>query len=83
VINVPSTITIQQTGGFIYITITTNQRSLQTLCWHGSATTKQTCSTSHGTWRIKLRKGAGKQVFLLKAHGKVVARKTVNIKLKP
>jgi len=83
VINVPSTITIQQAGAFIYITITSNdRRSLQTLCWRDASKTKQTCSRSHGVWRVKLRKTPGKRVFLLKENGKVVARKTVSIKLK-
>jgi hypothetical protein len=83
VINAPSTITIHQTGAFIYITITSNdKRSLQTLCWRDASKAKQTCSRGHGSWRVKLPKTPGKRVFLLKENGKVIARKTVNIKLK-
>lgn len=84
VINVPSTITIQQSGPFIYITITSNdQRTLQTLCWHRPTTAVQTCAGSHGVWRIKLRRTPGKRIFILRSHGKVVARKTVSIRIKP
>jgi hypothetical protein len=83
VINMPSTITIQQTGSFIYITITTNdQRSPQTLCWRRVATRAQTCRASHGIWHVKLRRAPGKRVFVLKEDGKVVAQKTVSIRLK-
>jgi hypothetical protein len=84
VINVPSKIAIHQAGAFVYITITSSdRRSLQTLCRRAVSSTRQTCAArQHGIWRVKLRKTPGKQVFLLKLHGEVVAQKTVSISLK-
>jgi hypothetical protein len=83
VLTMPSTITIRQTSGFIYLTITSNDtRSPQSLCWHGADTTTQRCASGSGSWRITIRRTSGKQMFVLKEHGKVVARKTVTVRLK-
>jgi hypothetical protein len=83
VLTMPSTITIRQTSGFIYLTITSNDtRSPQSLCWHGADTTTQRCASGSGSWRIKIRRTPGKQMFVLKEHGKVVARKTVTVRFK-
>jgi hypothetical protein len=38
---------------------------------------------SFGLWRIKLRKASRQKVFVLEQGGKVVARKTVTIKVQP
>jgi hypothetical protein len=83
VINVPATVTIQQAAAFIYITITSSERrSQQTLCWHSPSSRAQTCLASYGSWRVKLRGAPGRKVFVLRAGGKIVAQKTVAIKLK-
>jgi hypothetical protein len=80
-IRVPSTVTIPSGAAFAYVTVTSSKRdSQQTLCWHVARPSGQMCAASHGTWRVKIPKTLGKQVFVLRSGGKVVARKTVAIK---
>lgn len=85
VLSVPSVVTVTQSNFAVIVVITTNSRSLQTLCF-ATPKTKRTCNTGHGTWRVKIAKAKKNQVvksvFTLLTNGKVVASKTVLIKVR-
>jgi hypothetical protein len=77
----PSEITASRSDAVVALTVKSNERSPQTLCWRRSASRTETCASARGSWHVKLRSEPGVLLLRLEYGGRVVARRTVVIKL--
>jgi hypothetical protein len=83
VLHAPSTITIERPRAFVTILVTSNdRRSRQTLCWRHPPETRFACADGRGEWHARLRGSLGKEIFVLKIDGRVVAQASATFKLK-
>jgi hypothetical protein len=83
-ITAPSTITVSRGARVVTVTISTNSDAPMLLCYRASLAAKQTCKAGRRTWKITLpsKPDTTVYVFVLKKSTRVVAKKTITLKVK-